>query len=290
MAEAFPTSRPCNCASVSRRNAFSAARYDARPASVGSTRRLERPNDAMPIQCSSHRMRRPRAGCIACRCPAASEHLPQAARSRKPSIPNRSMRTLHQWAPGRHWTPPHRNPGSGQRNGVSMIVSNNRDANAAVLPGDGSGREVWPPALNVLKPAGKRRGVNWTEHDWSRDRHRKTGAMMPGDAVAQVRPQDAILLGAVGAPGLPDHVSRRGMLIPLRCQPRQYACIRPTRQQRGSASCQPVWKRRRPLKSPGRRYRLQPIASRNEQPGRSASSSRRTVTQTAGSPIQPMPG
>ncbi len=108
----------------------------------------------------------------------------------------------------------------------------------AVLPGDGIGHEVMPPALAVLEAVGKRHGFGfrWTEHDWSCDRFQKTGAMMPADAIEQVRHRDAILLGAVGAPGVPDHVSLWGMLIPLRRDLRQYACLRPVRLLKGVRS------------------------------------------------------
>ena len=101
----------------------------------------------------------------------------------------------------------------------------------AVLPGDGIGTEVMPPALGMLEAVGRRHGLSfrWTEHDWSCDRYLKTGAMMPKDAIDQVRGKDAILLGAVGAPGVPDHVSLWGMLIPLRRELKLYACLRPVR-------------------------------------------------------------
>ena len=115
----------------------------------------------------------------------------------------------------------------------------------AVLPGDGIGHEVMPPALAVLEAAGKRHGFScrFHEHDWSCDRYSKTGAMMPKDAIAQVSKRDAILLGAVGMPGVPDHVSLWGMLIPLRRELRQYACLRPVRLFDGVSS---------PLAKPGR--------------------------------------
>ena len=108
----------------------------------------------------------------------------------------------------------------------------------AVLPGDGIGREVIPPALEVLEAVGRRFdfSFNWTEHDWSCDRFLNTGMMMPEDGVAQVRHRDAILFGAVGAPGVPDHVSLWGMLIPLRRELKQYACVRPVRLLHGVTS------------------------------------------------------
>jgi tartrate dehydrogenase/decarboxylase/D-malate dehydrogenase len=101
----------------------------------------------------------------------------------------------------------------------------------ALIPGDGIGREVIPAAVEVLEAAGRRRGIAFTfsEFDWSCHRFLATGAMMPADGLDQVRPFDAILLGAVGWPGVADHVSLWGLLIPLRRGLRQYACVRPVK-------------------------------------------------------------
>lgn len=101
----------------------------------------------------------------------------------------------------------------------------------ALIPGDGIGREVVPAAVEVLEAVGRKHGIGfrWTEHDWSCDRYVRTGAMMPADGVDQVREADAILLGAVGSPGVPDHVSLWGLLLPLRRGLRQYACVRPVK-------------------------------------------------------------
>ncbi len=101
----------------------------------------------------------------------------------------------------------------------------------ALIPGDGIGREVVPAAVEVLEAVGRRHALSfqWVELDWSCDRYRRTGAMMPADGVEQVRPFDAILLGAVGYPGVPDHVSLWGLLLPLRRGLRQYANVRPVK-------------------------------------------------------------
>jgi len=101
----------------------------------------------------------------------------------------------------------------------------------ALLPGDGIGREVVPAAVSVLEAVARRHDLelSFTEFDWSCDRYVKTGSMMPDDGVEQVRPYDAILLGAVGYPGVPDHVSLWGLLLPLRRGLRQYACVRPVK-------------------------------------------------------------
>ena len=88
----------------------------------------------------------------------------------------------------------------------------------AVIPGDGIGAEVMPEGIRVLEAAGRAHGVefSWDELDWSCERYHKTGAMMPDDGLASIREHDAVYLGAVGFPGVPDHVSLWGLLIPIR--------------------------------------------------------------------------
>jgi tartrate dehydrogenase/decarboxylase/D-malate dehydrogenase len=101
----------------------------------------------------------------------------------------------------------------------------------ALIPGDGIGQEVCPAAREVLDTVGRRHGValHYDEFDWSCERYLREGAMMPEDGLDQVRGHDAIFLGAVGAPGVPDHVSLWGLLIPIRRQFRQYVNLRPIR-------------------------------------------------------------
>ncbi|HET7826662.1 MAG TPA: tartrate dehydrogenase [Anaeromyxobacter sp.] len=101
----------------------------------------------------------------------------------------------------------------------------------ALIPGDGIGREVIPAGVAVLEAAGRKHGVefSWSEFDWSCARYAKTGSMMPEDGLEQLRSSDAILLGAVGYPGVPDHVSLWGLLLPIRRGFGQYACVRPVK-------------------------------------------------------------
>ena len=101
----------------------------------------------------------------------------------------------------------------------------------ASIPGDGIGHEVLPAARAVLDAAGSRHGVELTyeEFDWSCERFAREGAMMPADGLDQLRGVDAILLGAVGYPGVADHVSLWGLLIPIRRSFRQYVNLRPIR-------------------------------------------------------------
>ncbi len=101
----------------------------------------------------------------------------------------------------------------------------------AAIPGDGIGREVVPEGMRVLEAAGRRFGfgLRWREFDWSCERYAKTGSMMPADGLEQLRPNDAIFLGAVGFPGVADHVSLWGLLIPIRRGFKQYVNLRPIR-------------------------------------------------------------
>jgi len=101
----------------------------------------------------------------------------------------------------------------------------------AVIPGDGIGREVVPEGIGVLEAAGKRFGFafDWHHFDWSCERYVKTGHMMPEDGIAQLKPFDAIFLGAVGHPDVPDHISLWGLLIPIRRSFLQYVNLRPVR-------------------------------------------------------------
>ena len=99
----------------------------------------------------------------------------------------------------------------------------------AVIPGDGIGRETVPEGLRVLDAAARRFGFDLAadHYDWSCETYKKTGAMMPADGLDQLRGCDSIFLGAVGFPGVPDHVSLWGLLIPLRRGFDQYVNLRP---------------------------------------------------------------
>jgi tartrate dehydrogenase/decarboxylase / D-malate dehydrogenase len=101
----------------------------------------------------------------------------------------------------------------------------------AVIAGDGIGREVVPEGIAALEAAARRYGftLEWREFDWSCETYAKTGRMMPEDGLDQLRPYDSVFLGAVGYPGVPDHVSLWGLLIPLRRGFQQYINLRPVR-------------------------------------------------------------
>ncbi|MCX2730315.1 tartrate dehydrogenase [Saccharopolyspora sp. NFXS83] len=101
----------------------------------------------------------------------------------------------------------------------------------AVLPGDGIGNEVMPEALRVLDAVAGEHGLAFTfrHFDWSCETYRATGRMMPEDGLDRLRDHDSILLGAVGHPGVPDHVSLWGLLLPIRREFDQYVNLRPVR-------------------------------------------------------------
>lgn len=103
--------------------------------------------------------------------------------------------------------------------------------NIAVVEGDGIGREVVPEGIRVLDAAARRGGFSfsWQHFDWSCETYLKTGRMMPQDGLEQLRPFDAIYLGAIGYPGVPDHISLWGLLIPIRRGFKEYVNLRPVR-------------------------------------------------------------
>lgn len=101
----------------------------------------------------------------------------------------------------------------------------------AVIPGDGIGHEVMPEGLRAVEAAARRFGfaIDWDMRDWSCERFHRTGSMMPENGLDEIAGHDAIYLGAVGYPGVPDHVSLWGLLIPIRRSFDQYANVRPVR-------------------------------------------------------------
>jgi tartrate dehydrogenase/decarboxylase/D-malate dehydrogenase len=101
----------------------------------------------------------------------------------------------------------------------------------AVIAGDGIGREVVPEGIRVLEAAGRHFDIafSWHHFDWGCETYLRTGRMMPADGLRQLRDFDAIYLGAVGAPGVPDPVSLWGLLIPIRRAFEQYVNLRPVR-------------------------------------------------------------
>ena len=101
----------------------------------------------------------------------------------------------------------------------------------AVIPGDGIGKEVVPEALRVLEHTGEMWDFKfeWSWFDWGCEHFLHTGSMMPDDGLDRLREHEAIFLGAIGYPAVPDHVSLWGLLIPIRRGFDQYVNLRPVK-------------------------------------------------------------
>ncbi|HEV2499195.1 MAG TPA: tartrate dehydrogenase [Terriglobia bacterium] len=97
----------------------------------------------------------------------------------------------------------------------------------ALLPGDGIGKEVVPAAVQVLQAAARDFTFTFEPFEWSCEYYLRTGRMMPPDGLDQLRPFDAILLGAIGHPTVPDHISLRELLLRIRFEFDLYANLRP---------------------------------------------------------------
>jgi tartrate dehydrogenase/decarboxylase/D-malate dehydrogenase len=102
----------------------------------------------------------------------------------------------------------------------------------AIIPGDGVGREVVPEGLRAVRAAAEVTGsfdLETVDYPWSCEYYAQHGVMMDVDALDRLRDSDAIYLGAIGFPGVPDHVSLWQMLLPIRQQFDLYVNLRPIR-------------------------------------------------------------
>lgn len=97
------------------------------------------------------------------------------------------------------------------------------------IPGDGIGGEVMPIAVEVLQATADIHGfeVDIVDVDWGCQRYLTTGSLAPEGWLDSAQASDAILLGAVGYPGVPDHLSLWELLIPIRRRFDQYVNLRP---------------------------------------------------------------
>src|SRR3954462_4537344 len=95
----------------------------------------------------------------------------------------------------------------------------------AVIPGDGIGIEVTEQALQVLNAVVP--GVAATSYDLGAERWHRTGETLPDTVLEELRGHDAILLGAVGDPGVPSGVLERGLLLRVRLALEHAVDLRP---------------------------------------------------------------
>lgn len=107
----------------------------------------------------------------------------------------------------------------------------------AVIPGDGIGPEVIDEGVKVLKKVAeldRTLQFDFTYFPWGCEYYVKHGKMMDDDGMEKLRSFDAIYLGAVGYPGVPDHISLWGLLLKIRKEFDQYANIRPIKLLKGA--------------------------------------------------------
>ena len=107
----------------------------------------------------------------------------------------------------------------------------------AVIAGDGIGPDVLHEGIKILKTVAKADGgfvFDFTYFPWSCEYYLREGRMMPEDALDQLKAFDAIYLGAVGYPGVPDHISLRELLLVIRKGFDEYVNVRPVKLLRGA--------------------------------------------------------
>jgi tartrate dehydrogenase/decarboxylase/D-malate dehydrogenase len=99
----------------------------------------------------------------------------------------------------------------------------------AVIGGDGIGPEVIEQAIRVADAAVKKAGgsIAWNRLPWSSGYYKQTGAMMPADGWETLQKHDAVFLGAVGSPDVPDQIPVHNLLLPMRRKFDQYVNLRP---------------------------------------------------------------
>ena len=104
-----------------------------------------------------------------------------------------------------------------------------RTITIAVVAGDGVGQEIIPQGKRVLERVAKKYNVSFAfqDFDWGAEHFFRWGRMMPAGAIDLLQPCDAIFLGAVGHPDIPDHTTLNGLLLPIRRAFDQYANVRP---------------------------------------------------------------
>jgi 3-isopropylmalate dehydrogenase len=119
-----------------------------------------------------------------------------------------------------------------------MADAHHQSFDLAVIGGDGIGPEVVAEGLKVLEAVLGTDGpkISTTEYDLGARRWHATGETLPDSTLEELRGHDAILLGAVGDPGVPSGVLERGLLLRLRFALDHYVNLRPSRLYPGVAS------------------------------------------------------
>jgi len=106
----------------------------------------------------------------------------------------------------------------------------------AVIAGDGIGPEVIAEGVKVLNAVAELDGsfsFDFTHYPWGCEYYLQNGRMMAEDGMEQLSKADAIFLGAVGAPGVPDHISLWDLLLTIRKGFDQYVNLRPVKLLKG---------------------------------------------------------
>ena len=107
----------------------------------------------------------------------------------------------------------------------------------AVIAGDGIGPEVVAEGVKALDAAAERDGsfrFDFVHFPWGCEYYLREGRMMPEDALETLKGFDAIFLGAVGCPGVPDHISLRDLLLEIRRGFDEYVNVRPVKLLKGA--------------------------------------------------------
>ena len=107
----------------------------------------------------------------------------------------------------------------------------------AVVAGDGIGPEVIAEGVKVLNAVAAIDGgfdFEFTHYPWGCEYYQQTGKMMADDGMERLSESDAIFLGAVGAPGVPDHISLWDLLLRIRKGFDQYVNLRPVKLLKGA--------------------------------------------------------
>ena len=102
----------------------------------------------------------------------------------------------------------------------------------AVIAGDGIGPEVIDEGVKVLEEVARLDGgfkFEFTYFPWGCEYYKETGKMMADNGIEELKKHDAIFLGAVGAPGVPDHISLWDLLLKIRKSFDQYVNLRPVK-------------------------------------------------------------